>query len=77
VPAHTDGCEGNLLVETQIRSLRIPGPLNGVLDVPAAGHPLCRFLPRSGSSGVSDPTSWFCLLTLIFGKCLGNSGAHF
>jgi hypothetical protein len=26
------------------------GPLNGAPDVLAAGHPLCRFIPRSGCS---------------------------
>jgi hypothetical protein len=31
MPAHTEGHEGNLLAGTQIQSLRMSGPLDGVL----------------------------------------------
>jgi hypothetical protein len=48
--AHMKGHESNLPVETQIRSLMMSGPLNGATDVPAAGHPLCCFVPRSSCS---------------------------
>jgi hypothetical protein len=51
VPDHMEGREGNLPVGTQIQSLRMSGPLDGALDAPAAGHPLCRYVPRSSSSG--------------------------
>jgi hypothetical protein len=44
--AHTEGREGSLLVGTQIRSLRMSGPLVGAFDAPAAGHPLCHFVPH-------------------------------
>jgi hypothetical protein len=48
VLAHTMGHEGNLLFGTQIRSLRLPGSLDGAPDVPTAGHPLCHFISRFG-----------------------------
>jgi hypothetical protein len=48
VQAHSEGREGNLPIETQIRSLRMLGPLYGAPDAPIAGHSLCRFVPRSG-----------------------------
>jgi hypothetical protein len=51
VPTHTKGHEGNLLVGTQIRSLRMSGALDGALDVPATSHPLCHFVPLSDCSG--------------------------
>jgi hypothetical protein len=51
VPTHMEGHEGNLPVGTQIRSLRMSDPLDGALDAPAAGHPLCHFIPRSGCPG--------------------------
>jgi cellulase/cellobiase CelA1 len=35
---HTEGRKGNLLVRTQIRSLRISGPLDGAPDEPVAGQ---------------------------------------
>jgi hypothetical protein len=50
MPAHMKGHEGNLSVGTQIRGLRMPGPLDGALGAPTASHPLCRFVPRSGCS---------------------------
>jgi hypothetical protein len=31
MPAHTKGLEGNLVVQTQIQSMRMPGPLTGAL----------------------------------------------
>jgi hypothetical protein len=34
MPAHIEGCEGNLLVRNQIESLRMSGPLDGALDAP-------------------------------------------
>jgi hypothetical protein len=46
--AHTEGCEGNLLIETQIRSLGMLGPLDGAPGAPTTGHTLCHFVPRSG-----------------------------
>jgi hypothetical protein len=48
MPAHTKGHEGNLPVGSQIQSLRMLSPLDGALGEPTAGHPLCRFIPRSG-----------------------------
>jgi hypothetical protein len=51
VLAHTEGREGNLLVETQIRSLRMLGPLDGAPDVLATGHPLCYFIPCFSCNG--------------------------
>jgi hypothetical protein len=48
MPAHMKERDGNLLFDTQIQSLRVLGPLDGALNAPAAGHPLCRFIPRSG-----------------------------
>jgi hypothetical protein len=57
MPAHTKECEGNLLVGTQIWSLRVPGPLDGASDAPTAGHLLCRFVPRSGCSRLLWPDS--------------------
>jgi hypothetical protein len=53
--AHTEGHEGNLLVGTQIQSLRMPGPFDVASDEPTAGHPLCLFIPRSGCSGWLQP----------------------
>jgi hypothetical protein len=50
IPAHTKGHEGNLSVETQIQSLRIPGPLDGALGLPTTSQPLCCFVPNSGCS---------------------------
>jgi hypothetical protein len=50
MPAHTKGREGNLLFETQIRSLRMSDHLDKALDALAAIHPLCRFVPRFGHS---------------------------
>jgi hypothetical protein len=47
-----EGYEGNLPVQTQMQSVRAPGPLNGALDVPTDSHHLCRFVPRSGCSGL-------------------------
>jgi hypothetical protein len=37
---HTEGHDGNLSFGTQIRSLRMSGPLDGASDAPATGHPL-------------------------------------
>jgi hypothetical protein len=51
MPAHMEGCEGNFLVETLIQSLRMLGPLDGASDALGAGHPLYRFIPRSGYFG--------------------------
>jgi hypothetical protein len=48
--AHTEWHEGNLLVRTQIRSLRMLGLLNGSPGGPTAGHPLCHFVPCSSCS---------------------------
>jgi hypothetical protein len=50
VLAYTKGCEENLPIGTQIRSLRMSDPLNGALNAPAGGHPLCHFIPRSDCS---------------------------
>jgi hypothetical protein len=66
--AHMKGREGNLLFGTHIRSLRMSGPLNGALDAPAAGHPLCHFIPRSGLSSGSDLSIGFRLRTLSFSR---------
>jgi hypothetical protein len=52
--AHTKGCEGNPLVGTQIRSLRMTGLLDGASNAPTAGHPLCHF--ALVALGSSDPT---------------------
>jgi hypothetical protein len=49
--AHTKGHEGNLPVGTQIRRLRISGPLDGEPDALDAGYLLFLFVPRSGCSG--------------------------
>jgi hypothetical protein len=46
--AHMKGNEGNLPIRTHIQSLRMMGPLDGAPGVSTAGHPLCRFIPRSG-----------------------------
>jgi hypothetical protein len=35
---------------------------------PAAGHPLCHFVPHSLALVSTDPTYGFCLRTLIFGR---------
>jgi hypothetical protein len=51
MPAHTEGREGNLLIETHIQSLRMLGLLDGALGVLIASHPLCRFVPHSVCSG--------------------------
>jgi hypothetical protein len=51
MPAHTKGHEGNLPVETHIRSLRMAGPLGGASGAPTASHALYRFIPHSGVSG--------------------------
>jgi hypothetical protein len=45
------GREGNLLVGTQIRNLRMLVPLDGTSGAPTADHPLCRFIPCSGCFG--------------------------
>jgi hypothetical protein len=50
VPTHTEECEENLPVRTQIQSIRMLGPFDGALDTPATVNPLCRFIPRSGCS---------------------------
>jgi hypothetical protein len=42
------------------------GPLDGASDAPDAGHPLCCFVPHSGSLGGSDPTGRFCPGNLRF-----------
>jgi hypothetical protein len=49
------------MVRTQIRNLRMPGPLDGAPDAPAAGDPLCHFVPCSGTLGDFDPTGGFHL----------------
>jgi hypothetical protein len=70
VPAHPQGREGNLLVGTQIRSLKVPSALDGAPDVPAASPPP----PCVASSialvalGGSDPVGGFCLRTLSNGR---------
>jgi hypothetical protein len=51
ITAHMKGREENLLVGTQIRSLRMSGPLDGAPGAPTAGHPLCCFVPHFGCSG--------------------------
>jgi hypothetical protein len=51
MPAHTKGREGNLPVGTQIRTLRMLGPLDGALGETTVGHPFCRFVPRSSCFG--------------------------
>jgi hypothetical protein len=61
MPAHMKGREGNLTIGTQMRSLRVLGPLNGAPDAPVDGHSLCCFIPRSGCSGGSDLTNEFDL----------------
>jgi hypothetical protein len=50
VLALTKGRGGDLPVRTQIRSLRMLGPLEGAMDVSGAGHPLCCFIHRSSCS---------------------------
>jgi hypothetical protein len=77
MPAHTKGREENLPVETQIRSLRILGPLDGAPGTPTIGHPLCCFIPCSGCSGGSNTIGGFCLRILSFGRPHNNCGAHF
>jgi hypothetical protein len=69
MPTHTEGHEANLLVGTHIQSFRMSGPLGGVPGVPAAGHPLCAFVPLSlFALGGADPSGGFCLRTLSFGR---------
>jgi hypothetical protein len=58
-----EGRQGNLLVRTQIRSLRMPRPLDRSPDAPDAGHPLCRFVPCLVALGGSDSTGGFRLRT--------------
>jgi hypothetical protein len=50
MPAHTKGCERNLVIGTQVRSLRMSGPLGGAPGAPTVDHPLCHFVPRSDCS---------------------------
>jgi hypothetical protein len=52
VPFHMKGREGIHHAGTQIRNLRMSSPLDGAPDVPAAGHPLCCFIPCSVCSGL-------------------------
>jgi hypothetical protein len=47
MPAYMEGREGNFPIRTYKQSLRMSGPVGGALSVPAAGHPLCRFVPHS------------------------------
>jgi hypothetical protein len=51
MPTHTERRDGNHLFKTQLQSLKMPGPLDGAPDAPAAGHPLCHFIPHYGRSG--------------------------
>jgi hypothetical protein len=57
MPDHMEGREGNRPPETQIRSLRMLGPL-GALGVPSTSHSLCHFIPRSIHSGRHCPDWW-------------------
>jgi hypothetical protein len=57
MPAHTKGREGNLSVGTQIRNLRMSGPLDGGLGAPTLSHHLCHFVPHFGCSGRHRPDS--------------------
>jgi hypothetical protein len=61
MPAHMKGLEGNLLVQTQIQSMRMPGPLTGALDEPAADHPFAISSLALVTLGGSDPSNGFCL----------------
>jgi hypothetical protein len=66
--AHRKGREGNLSVETQIRSFRVPGPLDGAPNALVAGHPLCHFSLALVALGGSNPTGGFHLRTLSIGR---------
>jgi hypothetical protein len=72
VPAHTEGHEGNLLVRTRIRSLRMLAPLDGALDAPAAGTLCVTSSLVLVALGGSDLASGFRLRTLSFVIPHGN-----
>jgi hypothetical protein len=44
---------------------RMLGPLYRAPDVPATGHPLCRFVPRSGFSEREKPSGQFLDLIVM------------
>jgi hypothetical protein len=66
MPAHTKGCEGNLLLKTQIRSLRMSGPLDGAPDALTTGSPCVTSSLALVALGGSDPSSGVHLQTLCF-----------
>jgi hypothetical protein len=75
MPAHMEGHEGNLPIETQIQSFRVS----------LMGHWVCQLLVilcialslALVSLGGSDLLGGFCLQTLSFGKPHDNHGIHF
>jgi hypothetical protein len=75
--AHTKGREENLLAGTQIRSLRMSGPLDGVPDMLAIGHPLCRFIPCFVRSGQRWPGRWVLPSNYELLQAHVNRMAHF
>jgi hypothetical protein len=66
MPTHMERREGNLLIGTQIQSLRMSGPLDGSQVAPAASHPFYCFVPCSVCSGGVDPTGGFYPRTLSY-----------
>jgi hypothetical protein len=78
MPAHTKGLEENLPVGTQIRSLKMLGPLDGAPNALTASQPFVShcsllWLLRAALTRLSG----FCLQTLSFGRPHNNRGAHF
>jgi hypothetical protein len=57
VPAHTEGREGNLSVETQIRSLMMSGPLNGLRMRQLLATPCVTSSLTLVALGGSDPNT--------------------
>jgi hypothetical protein len=75
--AHTEGCEENLSVETQIQNLRMSDPVIGLWMrqlLPIVCVALSLALVALGGS---DPTGRFQLRTLSFGRPHSNHGTHF
>jgi hypothetical protein len=63
--AHMKGHEGNVLVRTQIQSLRMRGPLD---EAPKNASYWPPFVPLSVCSGGADLAGGFCLRNLSYNR---------
>jgi hypothetical protein len=66
--AHMEGCEGNLLVGTQIQSLRMSCPFGGPRVCQLLATLCVSLFLALFALGGANPTDGFCLRTLSFGR---------